>query len=97
MKKDGFDHAGEDLGYVNAHNLRDHLWEIDVSLQSLCLYEQIVGELVQLSHNLSKGKSERVGEEDVTFMNNKDDSGLMRKQSLQIKVEVTNGTEALEL
>lgn len=46
MKKNGFDHAGEDLGHVNAHNLRDHLREVDVRLQSLCLYEQIVGELV---------------------------------------------------
>lgn len=46
MKKNGFDHAGEDLGHVNAHYLRDHLREVDVRLQSLRLYEQIIGELV---------------------------------------------------
>lgn len=63
VKENGFDHAGEDLGYVNAHNLRDHFREVDVRLQSLCLNEQIVGELVQLPHNLSKEKQERVGEE----------------------------------
>lgn len=46
VKKNGFDHAGEDLGHVNAHYLRDHLREVDVRLQSLRLYEQIIGELV---------------------------------------------------
>lgn len=46
VKKNGFDHTGEDLGHVNAHDLRDHLREVDLHLQSLRLYEQIVGELV---------------------------------------------------
>lgn len=46
MKKNRFDHAGEDLGHVDVHNLRDHFWEVDVRLQSFCLHEQIVGELV---------------------------------------------------
>lgn len=46
VKKNGFDHTGEDLGHVNAHDLRDHLREVDLRLQSLRLYEQVVGELV---------------------------------------------------
>lgn len=46
MKKNRFDHAGEDLGHVDVYNLRDHFREVDVRLQSFCLHEQIVGELV---------------------------------------------------
>lgn len=46
MKKNGFDHAREDLGHVYTHNLCDHFREVDVRLQRLRLYEQIVGELM---------------------------------------------------
>lgn len=52
VEQDGFDQAGQDLGHVNAHNLRDHLWEVDARLQGLSLDEQVIGELVQLPHNL---------------------------------------------
>lgn len=66
VKENGLDHAGEDLGNMNAHDLRDHLWEVDMRLQSLRLYEQVVGELVQLPHNLED--EERDGrEEDVVL------------------------------
>lgn len=46
VEKDGFHHAGEDLGHMNAHNLRDHLWEVDMCVQGLSLDEQVIGELV---------------------------------------------------
>lgn len=46
VEKDGPDHAREDLGHMDAHNLRDHLWEVDVRLQRPSVDEQIVGELV---------------------------------------------------
>ena len=63
VKKDGLDHARENLGHVDAHDLRDHLWEVDVRLQGLSLDEQIVGELVQLLHDLrTTGREERVRE-----------------------------------
>ena len=52
MEKDGLDHAREDLGHMDADNLRDHFWEVDAHLQGLSLDEEIIGELVQLSHNL---------------------------------------------
>lgn len=58
MEKDGLDHAGEDLGHVDADNLGDHLWEVDPRLEGLSLQEQIISELVQLPHNLSR-KSEK--------------------------------------
>lgn len=46
MEKDGLDHPREDFGHVDAHNLRDHLWEADMHMHGLSLDEQIVGELV---------------------------------------------------
>lgn len=52
MEKDGLDHAREDLGHVDADDLRDHLGEVDTHLQGLGLDEEIVGELVQLPDNL---------------------------------------------
>ena len=46
---------------MNAHDLRDHLWEVDARLQGLGLDEQVVGELVQLPHNLGKRRQRERG------------------------------------
>lgn len=62
VEEDGLDHTWEDLGHMNAHDLRDHLWEVHACLQRLSLYKQIIGELVQLPHNLrttTRGEPER--------------------------------------
>lgn len=40
---------------MDAHDLRDHLREVDARLQRLSLDEQIVGELVELPHDLEGG------------------------------------------
>lgn len=56
VEKDGLDHAGQDLGHVDAHDLRDHLREVDAGLQGLGLDEEIVGELVELPHDLRVGR-----------------------------------------
>lgn len=58
MEQDGFNHAREDLGHMDAHDLRDHLREVDARLQRLSLDEQIVGELVELPHDLEGGGRE---------------------------------------
>lgn len=83
MEQDGLDHAGEDLGHMNAHNLRDHLWEVDTGLQRLSLDEQIVGELVQLPHNLKQGKKKRKK------------NRAEKEQHLQTKQEMSNEMEAM--
>lgn len=43
---------------MDAHDLRDHLREVDARLQRLGLDEQIVGELVELPHDLQGGGRE---------------------------------------
>lgn len=52
VEKDGLDHARQNLRHVNADDLRDHLREVDAHLQGLSLDEEVVGELMQVSHNL---------------------------------------------
>lgn len=52
MEQDGLDHAGENLGHVDTHDLRNHLWEADAILQRLSLHEKIIGELMKLPDNL---------------------------------------------
>lgn len=61
MEQDGLDHAREDLRHVNADDLGDHLREVDAHLQGLSLDEEVVGELVQLSHDL-RWRREQGGE-----------------------------------
>lgn len=97
MEKDGLDHAGEDLGHVDADNLGDHLWEVDPRLEGLSLQEQIISELVQLPHNLRR-KSEkrreviRNGDVARTFVQR---FGKKKKgQSLRIKEETAKDIEA---
>lgn len=46
VEKYRLDHARKDLGHMNVHDLWDHLWEADASLQRLSLDEQIIGELM---------------------------------------------------
>ena len=74
VEKYGLDHAWEDLGHVNAHNLWDHLWKVDPRLQGLGLDEQIIGELVQLPHNLWMRERETETEIRHRVINNKDDT-----------------------
>lgn len=62
VEKDGLDHAREDLGHVDADDLRDHLGEVDTHLQGLGLDEEIIGELVQLPDNLRSGERGKANE-----------------------------------
>lgn len=55
VEQDGLNHAREDFGHMDAHDLRDHLREVDARLQRLSLDEQLVGELVELPHDLQGG------------------------------------------
>ena len=59
MEQNGFDHAREDLGNVDAHYLRDHLGEADTVLQRLRLNEEVVGELVELPDDLEEHRETR--------------------------------------
>lgn len=59
VEEDGLDHAWEDLGHMDADNLRDHLGEVDTRLQGLSLDEEIIGELVQFPHNLRREKKKK--------------------------------------
>lgn len=78
VEQDGLNHAREDLGHMDAHDLRDHLREVDARLQRLSLDEQIVGELVELPHDLQGGgRDERERESTCSVINNQKVMWLM--------------------
>lgn len=83
---------------MNAHNLRDHLREVDARLQGLSLDEQIVGELVQLPHNLRRrGRGERGRDHARGYSPERwhfNVNSAAKEHWLQMKEEITNGTEA---
>lgn len=70
VKQDGLDHAWEDLGHVVAHDLRDHLGEVDARLQWLGPDEQVVGELMEFAYHLREVERGGVGRESANSVIN---------------------------